>query len=153
MTISTEFKSVQRGVTLLELMIVLAIVAIIASFAYPSYTQYIVSTKRTAATSTLLQVADRQQQFFMDNKRYAADLTNLGFSANPLFVSDDGSPAAAGDNDAVYVFGLANVTATTYTAMAAPLAAQLERDTECGTMVLNQAGARSVTGTADDCWK
>ena len=67
----------QQGVTLLELMIVLVIIAIMASFAYPSYQQYIVNTKRTAATSTLLRVADRQQQFFMDNKRYAADLTTL----------------------------------------------------------------------------
>ncbi len=153
MTISTRLKSAQRGVTLMELMIVIAIVAIIATFAYPSYTQYIVSTKRTAATSTLLQVADRQQQFFMDNKRYANDLTDLGFAANPLFVSDDGMPAAAGDTDAVYVFGLANVTATTYTAMAAPLAGQLERDTDCGTLTLTQAGARSTTGDKDDCWK
>jgi len=153
MTVSMKFKNDQRGVTLMELMIVVAIVAIIATFAYPSYTQYVVSTKRTAATSTLLQIADRQQQFFMDNKRYANDLTNLGFTANPLFVSDDGMPAAAGDADAVYIFGLANVSATTYTAMAAPLAGQLDRDTDCGTLILNQAGARSATGSKDDCWK
>jgi len=153
MTISTKFKRVQRGVSLMELMIVVAIVGIIASFAYPSYTQYIVNTKRTAATSTLLQIADRQQQFFMDNKRFANDLTDLGFSANPLFVSSDGTPAAVGDSDTVYVFGLANVAATTYTAVAAPLAGQLKRDTDCGTLTLNQAGARAATGTADDCWR
>ena len=137
----------------MELMIVVAIVAIIATFAYPSYTQYIVNTKRTAATSTLLQISDRQQQFFMDNKRYANDLTDLGFSANPLFVSGDGAPAAAGDTDTVYVFGLANVAATTYIAVAAPLSGQLERDTDCATLTLNQAGARGATGAADDCWR
>jgi len=153
MTNPFGLKSVQRGITLLELMIVLLIVSIIATFAYPSYTQYVVNTKRTAATSTLLQIADRQQQFFMDNKRYANDLTDLGFSANPLFVSGDGEPSAAGDTDTVYVFGLANVAATTYIAMAAPLAAQLKRDTDCGTLTLNQGGARSATGTADDCWR
>lgn len=153
MTIPARLKSAQRGVTLLELMIVVAIVSIIATFAYPSYTQYVVNTKRTAATSTLLQIADRQQQFFMDNKRYANDLTDLGFSANPLFVSSDGMPAAAGDTDTVYVFGLANVAATTYTAVAAPLAGQLKRDTDCGTLTLNQAGAQGATGAADDCWR
>jgi type IV pilus assembly protein PilE len=153
MTRTTKLKRVQHGVTLLELMIVVAIISIIATFAYPSYTQYIVNTKRTAATSTLLQIADRQQQFFMDNKRYANDLTDLGFSANPLFVSSDGAPAAAGDTDTVYVFGLANVAPTTYIAVAAPLAGQLKRDTDCGTLTLNQAGARGATGTADDCWR
>jgi type IV pilus assembly protein PilE len=153
MTRGTRLKRAQHGVSLMELMIVVAIVGIIASFAYPSYTQYIVNTKRTAATSTLLQIADRQQQFFMDNKRYANDLTDLGFSANPLFVSGDGAPATAGDTDTVYVFGLANVAATTYVAIAAPLAAQLKRDTDCGTLTLNQAGARAATGAADDCWR
>ena len=60
----------QRGVTLIEILIVMVILALIASFAYPSYMNYVVDTKRTAATSILLQVADRQQQFFMDNKRF-----------------------------------------------------------------------------------
>ena len=69
----------QRGMNLIELLVVVAIVAILGAFAYPSYVQHIVDTKRTAAKSMLLQVADRQQQFFMDNKTYAADLTSLGF--------------------------------------------------------------------------
>ncbi len=69
----------QRGLTLIELLIVMVIVAIIGAVAYPSYIEHVVKTKRTAATSMLLQVADRQQQFFMDNKAYTANLTNLGF--------------------------------------------------------------------------
>ena len=95
MILNTRPADKQRGVTLLELMIVVAIVAMIAAFAYPSYTQYIVNTKRTAATATLLQIADRQQQFFMDNKRYTADLTDLGLAASPLFISDDGNSVPA----------------------------------------------------------
>ena len=142
----------QRGITLLELLIVVVIIAIIASIGYPSYMRYVVNTKRTAATSTLLQVADRQQQFFMDNKRYTADLTELGFAANPMFVSDQGSSVPAGDDDAVYLVSLAGVTPTTYMALAAPLGAQLERDGACGTMTLNQAGARDALGGGGDCW-
>ena len=142
----------QRGITLLELMIVVVIIAIIASFGYPSYMRYVVNTKRTAATSTLLQVADRQQQFFMDNKRYTADLTELGYGASPMFVSDQGNSVPAGDDDAVYVVSLVGVTPTTYMALAAPLGAQLERDGSCGTMTLNQAGTRDALGGGDDCW-
>jgi type IV pilus assembly protein PilE len=142
----------QRGVTLLELMIVVTIVAIISAFAYPSYTQYVVNTKRTAATSMLLQIADRQQQFFMDNKSYTGDLTNLGFAENPVFVTDDGTVVAAGDADAVYILTLANAAPTTYTAIAAPLGQQLARDTKCGTLTLTQAGARDALAGGDDCW-
>lgn len=144
-------KKMQKGVSLLELMIVVAIVAIISAFAFPSYTQYIVNTKRSAATSVLLQIADRQQQFFMDNKSFANDLTVLGFAANPLVLKDDGNSTNAGDSDAVYTVSLSNVAATTYTITAAPLHGQL-RDTDCGSMTLTQAGVRGNSAGGTDCW-
>ena len=145
-------KDRQQGFTLLELMIVVAIVSMIAAFAYPSYMQYVVNTKRTAASSSLLQISDRQQQFFMDNKRYADDLTDLGFAANPLVLSDVGEPVAAGDGDAVYSVSLSNIAATTFTITAAPLHGQLSRDTDCGSLTLTQAGARGNSAGGDDCW-
>jgi type IV pilus assembly protein PilE len=142
----------QHGVSLIELMIVVAIVAIISAFAYPSYQRYVVKTKRTVAHNALLQIADRQQQFFMDNKRFAADLTNLGFGANPYVVGDDGSSTVAGDTQAVYSVSLSNVTATTWTATAAPLHGQLTRDSYCGSLSLTQAGTKGETGASDKCW-
>ena len=39
----------QRGVTLMELMIVVAIISIIAAVAYPSYTQFVTRSKRSVA--------------------------------------------------------------------------------------------------------
>ncbi len=145
-------KTKQRGVSLLELLIVVTIVALITAFAYPSYENYVVNTKRSAATTTMLQIADRQQQFFMDNKQYAADLTNLGFAADPLIISDDGNPVAAGDASSVYSFDLSNLAATTYTVTATPLNAQGKRDTKCGNLTLTQAGVKGNSGTGDDCW-
>jgi type IV pilus assembly protein PilE len=142
----------QLGVTLIELMVVVAIVAILSAFAYPSYQRYVVKTKRTVAQSALLQVADRQQQFFMDNKRFATDLTNLGFSANPFILDDDGMSTVAGDTQAVYSISLSNVTATTWTGTAAPLQGQLSRDSYCGSLSLTQAGAKGKTGSYDKCW-
>ena len=144
-----EYK--QKGVSLLELMIVVAIVAIISAIAFPSYTQYIVDTKRSAATSALLRIADRQQQFFMDNKAFANDLTALGYAANPLILKDDGNSTVAGDTDAVYSVSLSNVAATTYTITAAPLHGQ-QRDTECGSLTLTQAGLRGNSAGGTDCW-
>ena len=142
----------QQGVTLLELMIVVAIVAMISAFAYPSYMQYVISTKRTVATSALLQIADRQQQFFMDNKSFSNDLTALGFAANPLVLADDGNSTVVGDADAVYSVSLSNIAVTTYTITAAPLHGQGERDTDCASLTLNQAGARGNSAGGDDCW-
>ena len=142
----------QTGVTLLELLIVVAIVAIISAFAYPSYMQYVVSTKRTVATSALLRIADRQQQFFMDNKSFSNDLTALGFAANPLVLADTGNPTSAGSSDAIYSISLSNVGVTTYTITSAPLHGQLSRDTDCASLTLDQAGARGNSAGGDDCW-
>ena len=141
------------GFTLIELMIVIVIVAIISAYAYPSYVQYIVNTKRTAATSVLLQIADRQQQFFMDAKTYTADITNLGFPSDPLEISDDGRSMASGDSSNVYSISLSNVTITTYTITATPLNVQLSRDTDCGALTFDQSGAKGAGGNVEDCWK
>ena len=152
MSYSTHMKKNQHGITLLELMIVVTIVAIISSFAYPSYMRYVVNTKRSAATSALLRVADRQQQFFMDSKTYADDLTDLGFTTNPHVITDDGRATVAGDPDAVYSIALSNVAATTYTITATPLHGQLARDTKCGSLTLNQTGQRAASTGDDGCW-
>ncbi len=143
----------QRGFTLLELMIVVVIVGVISAVAYPSYMRYVVNTKRTAATSILLQVADRQQQFFMDNKTYTADLTNLGFPASPLVVGDDGRSLASGDAMSVYTIAMSNVAVTTYTITATPLNAQLTRDTKCGALTLDQSLAKGAGGAVADYWR
>ena len=148
----TRHASSQLGFTLIELMIVVAIVAILSAIAYPSYERYVIKTKRSVAQSALLQVADRQQQFFMDNKQFAADLTNLGFPANPYVLNDDGASTVASDTQAVYSVSLSNVTATTWTATAAPLQGQLSRDSYCGNLSLTQAGAQGKTGSSDKCW-
>jgi len=142
----------QSGVTLIELMIVVAIIAIISAFAYPSYQRYVIKAKRTVAQNTLLQIADRQQQFFMDNKRFAANATALGFAANPYIVDDKGNSTVAADGDAIYSISLSNVTALTWTATATPLHQQLSRDTYCGSLSITHTGIKSETGSSDDCW-
>ena len=141
----------QSGITLVELLIVVAILALISAFAYPSYERYVTNSKRTTATSALLQIADRQQQFFMDNKTYADDLTDLGFAANPWVIADDGTASTAGDPESVYSISLSNVAATTYTITAAPLHGQL-RDSKCASLTLDQAGTRGASTGSDDCW-
>ena len=142
----------QKGVTLIELMIVVVIVAIISAFAYPSYTQFIVRAKRTAATSMLLQVADRQQQFFMDNKQYAANLTRLGLGADTVMIDEDAAVVAAGDADRIYNVSVSAVTATSYTLTAAPQLVQASKDTACGSLTLDQAGVKGHSGTGSECW-
>lgn len=66
----------------MELMIVVAIIGILAAVALPSYGQYIVRANRSAAQAEMMDIANREQQYFLANRAYA-DLTTLGFTVSP----------------------------------------------------------------------
>ena len=142
----------QAGVTLIELMIVIVIIAIIASAAYPLYTQFVVRAKRSVGTTMLLQVADRQQQYFMDHKRYASSLESLGFTSNPFMMNDQGALVADSDPNRIYGISLSDTTATTYTATAEPQENQAEKDTRCASLTLTHAGEKGHSGSGTKCW-
>ena len=73
----------QRGFTLIELMITVAIVGILAAVAYPAYTSHIIKGSRAAAKAQMLDIANREQQFLLANRTYA-DKTALEASGYGL---------------------------------------------------------------------
>ena len=52
-----------KGFTLIELMIVVAIIGILAAIAYPSYQEYVRRTKRTDAQADMMELANRLQRY------------------------------------------------------------------------------------------
>lgn len=77
-----------RGFTLIELMIVAAIVAILAAVAYPAYTSHVRKGYRAAAQSYLMDLAQKQSQFLLDNRTYASNETALN-ATPPADVSNN----------------------------------------------------------------
>ena len=69
----------QKGITLIELMVVVVIIAILASIAVPSYSASIVRGNRRAAQAAMMEIATRQHQFFAANRAYAS-AADLGYT-------------------------------------------------------------------------
>ena len=69
------------GFTLIELMIVVLIVAVIAAVAVPNYSQYIVRANRADAADRIAEIMQEQERFQIRQRRYSADLTELGYDA------------------------------------------------------------------------
>lgn len=61
---------VQKGFTLVELLITVVVVAILAAVALPSYTDYVKRGKIQEATSNLLTMRTKLEQYYQDNRRY-----------------------------------------------------------------------------------
>lgn len=143
----------QNGFTLIELVIAVLIVGILAAVAYPSYVDSVTKSNRRAAQSCLSNYAQYMERFYTANMRYDVD---AGGTDNALPTVDC---ASAQNTGAHYVYSIAAVTRTSYTLAAAPKSGgvQAQRDTDCATLTLNQAGTRGAAGATsgsvvEKCW-
>ncbi|MGR8919698.1 MAG: type IV pilin protein [Gammaproteobacteria bacterium] len=133
----------QAGFTLMELMIVVVIVGILAAIGYPSYRNQAIRAARSDARTELMDAMTRQEQFFLDNKTYAASLANLDMVA----ASESG----------YYTLSIDAATAacpitSCYAMRATPTGSQTE-DTDCAVLTVTSGGIRSATGTDPaSCW-
>ena len=148
-------KKDQDGFTLIELMLVTAVIAILAAIAYPSYLDQILKTRRSVAKSALVDLAARQTQYYLDNKTYTADLTDLSYSSSPAFIDASGNVVAATDDTRVYRIGVVagSVSATAFSVEAIPQLGQAA-DTRCATLRLTSTGQKTATGGGSStvCW-
>ncbi|MGQ0443058.1 MAG: type IV pilin protein [Methylophilaceae bacterium] len=128
-------KGMQKGFTLIEIMIVVVIIGILASIALPAYTDYVRRARATEATGALADMRIRMEQFFQDNRTY------LGGPCG----------APAGTNLAFFGFACsAAPTATTYT-----LAATGAGDMAAYSYTIDQDNTRTSTtadGGGGNCW-
>jgi type IV pilus assembly protein PilE len=79
-----------RGFSLIELIVAMAIIAIVTAVALPAFQDSVRKSRRADAHAALLQVQTNQEKWRANNTTYTADLTNLGFSTASNAVSTDG---------------------------------------------------------------
>jgi type IV pilus assembly protein PilE len=134
------------GITLIELMIVVAIIAIVAAIAFPSYQAQVQKSRRAEAKSTLASVQLAQERLFTVNGSYA-----LGTGASPFTALDlagDLTVAATSITtpQGFYTVSMAGAaTATSFTLRAVGVNGQQD-DTNCRILLMDHLGAKISSG-------
>lgn len=128
-----------RGVTLLELMIVVVILGILTAIAYPSYRQFIERAKRTEARALLLRIAVDQERFYLQNNTFGT-MAQLQYDEPQIT-----------DSNAYSVTITAN-TASNFSATATYLLGGEEAD-KCLSFTIDGRGTKSsLPDPPGDCW-
>ena len=74
----TKFtKNNEKGFTLIELMIVIAIIGILAAIAIPQFAAYRQRSYHAAAKADLRNAATAQEAYYADNETYTTTLANI----------------------------------------------------------------------------
>lgn len=130
------------GFSLIELLVVIAIIGILAAVGYPSYTSYIVKTKRSDGAFALLEAVQAMERCKSTQFSYANCTLSGALAVSP---------------EKHYAVSLsAAPTASTFTIMAEPQGTQVG-DTECVSLSIDHLGNRTSKPGADGaddnhCW-
>ncbi len=138
--------SAQRGFTLLEILIVVAILGILTSIALPAYNESVLRGGRAEAKGELLQVAADQERYFSSFNTYITDATPM--------VTPTVAARTRTTQNALYVISVAaggSGIGSSFVATATPQGDQT--DDVCTTLTITNTGQRGATGgTVDECW-
>ena len=135
-----------RGFTLIEVMIVVVIVGILAAIAYPNYQNYTKRSNRSAAETLMMDLANREQQYLLDNRAYLGG----GASAVTTLLSPSPVPVEVSKYYDVTITAAAGPPPT-YTITATPKSGTVMAGD--GVLTLDQAGTKLVDGAVSDKWQ
>jgi type IV pilus assembly protein PilE len=137
----------QRGVTLIELVVVMAILAILSTLAVSSYRSYTLRAQRTDAQNALLRIQVAQEKHFLQNNTYTTDIV----SAPPTGLGL-GSNTTPGGYYTLAVAADAGGIGTSYIATATATGGQTQDKAACLTLTINDRGQRTPLESTG-CWR
>jgi type IV pilus assembly protein PilE len=152
----------QRGFTLIELMITVAIIGTLLAIAIPSYRSHIAKGYRAQARSEVLQAQQWMERFYSENYRYDKNLADVDVNDAALFGNQFSKVPRPGEGGSPAYTMSVTATSRSFTVTAARITPGTMASDACGDYRVSQTGRRSVvnyTGyaTALDaaraCWR
>lgn len=136
----------QRGFSLIELLIALAIAGIIAMVAIPSYNNSVMKSRRADAKGALTEAAAMQERIYSESYSYVANN-----ELNRVVPNSDGVSSREGFYQlSIDVSGCAGPPYDCYTMTATAVGAQAGDD-QCATLSINHMGQKTSAPSAN-CW-
>ena len=141
-----------KGFSLLELLIVLAILAVFITIAYPGYQTSITRARRSDGQTALLDLANRLERYYSEQQSYEG--ATLGTGSSTDILPSSYSPQKW------YRLVIASQTDTNFTIEAIPGNVQASDDLLCQTLTFNSLGLKGIlsgpkgapTGNLANCW-
>jgi len=143
----------QRGVTLIELVVVMIIVGILTAIAIPSYRSYVLRSQRSDAKDALLALATQQEKHYLQCNTYAAAIAD----ATDCLAGE--LQGAAVSKNGWYQLTIPGGNATTFSVQATAIAGESQfQDEDCRSFTVTQAGVRSALNSSNadntaECWR
>ena len=127
------------GMTLIELLIVVAIVGILAAVAGPAWNDQVIKSRRADARNTLLAAQIEQEQYRANNLTYATSMSAMGMGSFDSTSRD------------YYHLEVVSADTTSFLITATPNGNQAN-DSTCNAFAVRQTGPEHSGYAALSCW-
>ncbi len=136
------------GMTLVELMVVIAIVSLLVTIAVPSYEHIQRKTRRKEAEQSLQLLRQAMERHYA--KRYSyRDAAESGDTGPPRFFAQQ---VPFTGTEKVYDLSISRAGEKCFELKAIPVEDGRQINDPCGTLVLNHAGERGSDNIEGQCW-